>query len=81
MNEQAEIFAFLRDLLVDMTDHTDDMIKPESELESLALDSLDYVQIQVEVQKTYRVQVPTEKIANGEITTLGQIAEMICEAA
>jgi acyl carrier protein len=81
MNEQAEIFAFLRDLLVDMTDHTDDMIKPESELESLELDSLDYVQIQVEVQKTYKVQVPTEKIANGEITTLGQMAEMICEAA
>jgi acyl carrier protein len=81
MIEKEEIFAFLRDLLIDMTDHTNETIKPESELESLALDSLDYVQIQVEVQKTYRVQVPTEKIANGEITTLGQMAEMICEAA
>lgn len=81
MIEKEEIFAFLRDLLVDMTDHTNDTISPESELESLALDSLDYVQIQVEIQKTYRVQVPTEKIVNGEITTLGQMAEMICEAA
>lgn len=81
MIEKEEIFAFLRDLLVDMTDHTNDTINPESELESLALDSLDYVQIQVEIQKTYRVQIPTEKIASGEITTLGQMAEMICEAA
>jgi acyl carrier protein len=81
MIEKEEIFAFLRDLLVDMTDHTNDTINPESDLESLALDSLDYVQIQVEIQKTYRVQVPTERIVSGEITTLGQMAEMICEAA
>ena len=77
MTQQQDIFEFFRDLLIDMKDLDDRAIRPTDSFKNLDLDSLDFVQIQVEVQKAYGVQVPTDEIANGSVSTLEQLAALI----
>ena len=77
MTRQQDIFEFFRDLLIDMKDLDDHVIRPSDSFKDLDLDSLDFVQIQVEVQKAYGVQVPTDEITYGKVSTLEQLAALI----
>jgi acyl carrier protein len=81
MTQQQDIFEFFCDLLTDMKDLGDHVIRPTDSFRDLDLDSLDFVQIQVEVQKAYGVQVPTDEIADGSVSTLEQLAALIANEA
>ena len=81
MTQHLDIFEFCRDLLLDMKELGDHVIKPSDSFVELDLDSLDFVQIQVEVQKAYGVRISTDEIANGSVSTLEQLAALIASEA
>lgn len=77
MAQHQEIFEFFRELLTDMKDLGDHVIQPSDSFIELNLDSLDFVQIQVEVQKAYGMRIPTGQITDGSVSTLEQLAALI----
>lgn len=82
MNNQATaIFEFLKNAILEVKDVEEDDVQPDTSLESLALESLDYVDIQVNIKKTYNVEMTSDQFASGKIKTLGELAAHILEVA
>ena len=81
MNSQATaIFEFLKNAILEVKDIEEDDVQPDTGLELLALESLDYVDIQVNIKKTYNVEMTSDQFASGKIKTLGELAGHILEA-
>jgi acyl carrier protein len=79
--ELNTIFEFLKNAILEVKDIEENDVKPEISLESLALESLDYVDIQVNIKKKYNVEMTSDQFASGEIKTLGELAEHIFDAS
>jgi acyl carrier protein len=72
---------FLKNAILEVKDIEENDVKPEITLESLALESLDYVDIQVNIKKKYNVEMTSDQFASGDIKTLGELAEYIFDAS
>ena len=82
MNREATaIFEFLKNAILEVKDVDESDIAPETSLQSLALESLDYVDIQVNIRKTYDVEITSDQFASGMMSTLGDLADHILNAA
>lgn len=68
-----DYFKFFSNLTIEMKDVDLADIQLESTFEELQYDSLDFVQIQLEVKKAFGQTVPGEKIADGTLKTLGDL--------
>jgi acyl carrier protein len=75
------ILNFLREAVIELKDIEPEDILAGTELASMDLDSLDYVDIQVNIRREYGVQVQADVFASGQIKTFGQLAEYIARQA
>ncbi|MFY7927655.1 MAG: acyl carrier protein [Oligoflexus sp.] len=64
-------FLFLKNILLTFVELDEDAITPDTQLEDLAIDSLDYVQIQVEARKRFGIMINFAVLSEGHIRTLG----------
>lgn len=67
------IIAFLNEAIMELKDIDEDELLPALTFEQLQLDSLDYVEIQLRVQKRYKVRIDPELIESGKLATLGDL--------
>ncbi len=72
-----EIFEFLKSTILELSDIQEEDIVPQISLEDLALDSLDYVEIQVGIKKKYGVQISPQVLASGKVKTLEDFCNYI----
>lgn len=68
---------FLSSSILELKDIDSNDLTPELTLEKLALDSLDYVEIQVGIKKHFGVDVPTDLFTSNTIKTLGELGSYI----
>lgn len=68
---------FLTSSLLELKDIDSAALTPDLTLEELALDSLDYVEIQVGIKKHFGVDVQTDLFSSGAIKTLGELTTYI----
>ncbi len=68
---------FLISSILELKDIDSAELTPDLTLEKLALDSLDYVEIQVGIKKHFGVDVPTDLFTSNTIKTLGELGSYI----
>ncbi len=74
------VLLFLKGVITEMKDVEEDDIGMESTLAEIALDSLDYVEIQLAVKKQYRVDVSQNAFLDGSIKTMQDFCSFVCSA-
>jgi acyl carrier protein len=79
MHNPQEIFDFLKDLVLNITDTEEEQIQPDTRVEDLGLESMDLVELQITVRKKFGVEVVARAFADGRLTTLGSIVDYIVE--
>jgi acyl carrier protein len=72
---------FLFETILELKDIDEAELTADLTLEELALASLDYVEIQVLVKKTYGVEVKPDLLISGKLRTIGDFAAYIEECA
>jgi acyl carrier protein len=72
-----QVEEFLRNVILELKDVDEDRLVPELVIDSLALDSLDFVEIQLGIKKAYNVSVEPEVFAQGTVRTLGDLIGLI----
>jgi acyl carrier protein len=80
MITQEDVLVFVQGIIEEVKDF-EGVIDFDTTLEALALDSLDYVQTQIEAKKRYGVDLNAELFISGQITTVGQLCAYIAEAS
>jgi acyl carrier protein len=74
---ELEIFSFVKERILSFLDIEESTIVPTAQIAELGLESLDFIEIQVELEKAYGVKVPPSVFANGEVKTMGQFASYV----
>lgn len=67
-------FEFLKSILLTFVEVEEDQLQEQTLLADLGIDSLDYVQIQVETRKRYGIIIDFRVLSSGSIVTLGDFA-------
>jgi len=81
MTSANSVLLFLKGVITEMKDVEEDDIGMESTLAEIALDSLDYVEIQLAVKKQYSVDVSQNAFLDGSIKTMQDFCSFVCSAA
>jgi acyl carrier protein len=68
-----DIHEFMKSSILELNDIDEDRLVPELTLEELALDSLDYVEIQLLIKRKYKVEVYPGLFTSGQLKTLGDL--------
>lgn len=79
MVTKQQVLEFVRELIAEVKDY-DGVVEFDTTLEALALDSLDYVQAQIEAKKRYGVNLTSELFMSGQIKTVGEMCAYIVES-
>jgi acyl carrier protein len=77
LHTDHDIFGFLKQKLLEFLDIEEEAITPDAEIASLGLESLDFIELQVELEKAYGVQVQSSVFAEGEIRTMSQFVSYV----
>lgn len=77
IDKSEEIFTFLRNLLLGFLELEEDAIQNETTIASLKMESLDFVELQVEFEKKYRVKVRSAIFSAGKVETIGQFVAYV----
>ena len=75
------IFAFLKEAVLELKDIDPTDFTTDTELASIDLDSLDLVDIQVNIRREYGVQLPAGLFVDGKLHSFGQLASYIASHA
>jgi acyl carrier protein len=78
MDATKAVLEFIKDMIVEMKDMEPDEVTPETSIDELGLDSLDYVEIKVNVSREFQVTL-TPALFETRITTIGQLCTYIAE--
>jgi acyl carrier protein len=76
MTTANEVLDFVKNLVDELKDYEDE-ITFDTTLAQLDLDSLDYVQTQIEVKKLFGVSLNTDLFISGKITTVGHLCQYV----
>ena len=71
------VAEFLQDAIVELKDVDESTLVPALTFEELELDSLDYVEIQLRIKKTFKVEITPELFASGQLRNLGDLTAYI----
>jgi acyl carrier protein len=71
------VAEFLQDAIVELKDVDEAALVPSLTFEELELDSLDYVEIQLRIKKTFKVEITPDLFASGQLKNLGDLAAYI----
>jgi acyl carrier protein len=77
MTTASDVLAFLKGTIIEIKDVDEDSIQLESALKDIALDSLDYVEIQLAIKKQYGVRVSQNDFLEGSIKTIGDFCSFV----
>jgi len=72
-----DIYEFLKSTILELNDVDEERFTPALRVDDLALDSLDYVQIQVSVKKKYGVQIDPGVFTSGNVQTVDDLCRYI----
>lgn len=78
MTTRSQVLEFIRDIIDEVKDFEGE-VTYETTFEELSLDSLDYVQTQIEAKKKFNVELNAELFSSGQITNVGQLCSYIEE--
>jgi acyl carrier protein len=67
------VAEFLQDAIVELKDVDESALVPALTFEELALDSLDYVEIQLRIKKKFKVEITPELFSSGQLKNLGDL--------
>ncbi len=73
-----EVFEFLKDLVLSITDTEEGQVEPSARVEELGLESMDLVELLIAVRKKFGVEMAPRAFAEGNLTTLGDVVDYIC---
>lgn len=73
-----EVFEFLKDLVLNITDTEEGQVEPSARVEELGLESMDLVELLIAVRKKFGVEMAPRAFAEGNLTTLGDVVDYIC---
>jgi acyl carrier protein len=76
---ETEIFEFLKNLMLTFLDVEPESITPETELAGLGLDSLDFIEAQVELQKTFGIKIDVSALPERAVKTVGGLVSYASE--
>lgn len=79
MTTVEHVFAVVRDLILELKDVDEDAVTLDTHIESMEFDSLDFVEMQVVVQKKIGVALDPDSFARRQIATLRQLCEFVAE--
>ena len=68
---------FLIETILELKDVEESTLTPQLRLEELALESLDYVEIQVLLKKRYALEIDPQLFMTGKIGSLGDLVDYI----
>ena len=71
------VAEFLQDAIVELKDVDEAALVPALTFDELELDSLDYVEIQLRIKKTFKVEITPELFASGQLKNLGDLTAYI----
>ena len=79
MPATQDVFEFLKELVLSITDTEEGRVEPSARVEDLGLESMDLVELLIAVRKKYGVELAARAFAEGRLTTLGQVADYVLE--
>lgn len=79
MSNVETVFQVVQDLILELKDVEEDGVTLDTSIESLALDSLDFVELQLVVKKKVGVALDPQAFVNRKIATLRQLCEYVVE--
>ncbi|TXI92569.1 MAG: acyl carrier protein [Burkholderiaceae bacterium] len=68
---------FLCEAILELKDIDEEALVPSLTFDELALDSLDYVEIQLLIQKRFKVAIGPELFTTGKLKNLGDLYQYI----
>ncbi len=74
-----EVFNTLKSVMLNFLDTEEEKLTPGTGLAELGLESLDYVEIQVELAKRYGVKLEEEVFTTGQVQTLEQFTKYVLQ--
>jgi acyl carrier protein len=77
MPANDDILDFLKDVILNISDIDESALQSSTPVSDIGLESLDFVEVQVNLRKKYGVEVPSRAFADGEISDLGSIVDYI----
>lgn len=77
---ESDVLKFVRELIEELKDFEPE-VTYETTLEALELDSLDYVQTQIEIKKLFQVELNSSLFSSGEISTIGDLCRYVVHTA
>ncbi|MDR2154572.1 MAG: phosphopantetheine-binding protein [Burkholderiaceae bacterium] len=80
MTTRSQVLDFIREIIEEVKDF-DAEITDATTFDELELDSLDYVQTQIEAKKRFGVDLSPELFSSGKIINVGQLCTYIAEQA
>ncbi|WP_028695865.1 phosphopantetheine-binding protein [Pseudomonas cremoricolorata] len=81
MTTVDSVFSIVRELILELKDVDESDVTLDASIEAMEFDSLDFVEMQVVVQKKIGVALDPDAFANRNITTLRQVCELVVELA
>ncbi|NIE75731.1 acyl carrier protein [Pantoea sp. Ap-967] len=79
MTSIDSVFTIVRDLILDLKDVDESDVTLDTNIESMEFDSLDFVEMQVVVQKKIGVAINPDSFVTRKIATLRQLCEFVVE--
>jgi acyl carrier protein len=75
-----DVFGYVKELIAEMKDIEPGELNQETSIEQLGVDSLDLVEIQVNVKREYLVTL-TPSMFESQIRTIGQLCAYVADTA
>jgi len=79
MTTVEKVFDVVRNLILELKDVDENDVTLDTKIESMAFDSLDFVEMQLVVQKKIGVALDPDSFASRQIATLRQLCEFVVE--
>ena len=77
MMSDSEVFEFVREVLLSFLDTDASSITRETRIGDLGMESLDFIDLQVEVEKAYGVKIQPAVFAEGHVRTMADFVGYI----
>ena len=75
---REEVFAKLKEIIIDRLDFDEEQIKPEASfVEDLGADSLDIVELIMGIEEEFDIEIPDEDAE--KLTSVGEAINYACE--
>ncbi len=75
--EKSAVLDFLREVIPEMKDIESEDIQPGTTIEELEFDSLDFVEIQLALRKSFSIELQQDSFIDGAINTVDDLCAYV----